>query len=369
MNTLLPFGLPWPTAMYLTLYIVTLVIHVLLMNYVLAACGCVAWGTMRRAVRAATEHAGEPMPPLEATLRDWLPFALGAAITAGVAPLLFVQLLYKTHFYTANLLLFHRWMSLLPALIVGFYLLYVLKTRAVGNGPWWAAPLVATGAFLCFGYTAWAWTENHLLSLNAPIWPAFHGARSMWYRDPLLLPRLGMWTLGALPGLAVIAGWQMRQNNRATRTLAILAIVGMLLAGGCAWSHHAALPTAAQHNVTGTLARPWLMAALIGAAAQAAAWLWLIKVSAGTTPVSRTPLTVITVGWIAMALGMTMVREAIRLSAIDITRLYDEHARLAQAGGLPWFLLFFVISAAAIVWCVRLVRLGRAATPVSSGNC
>lgn len=186
----------------------------------------------------------------------------------------------------------------------------------------------------------------------------------MWYRDPLLLPRLGMWTLGALPGLAVIAGWQMRQNNRATRTLAILAIVGMLLAGGYAWSHHLALPFATQQNVIGAPARPWLVAALTGAAAQAAAWLWLIKVSAGTTPVSRAPLTVITVGWIAMTLGMTMSREAIRLSAIDITRLYDEHARLAQAGGLPWFLLFFVISAAAIVWCIRLVRRGRTAGDV-----
>ena len=50
----------------------------------------------------------EKSDPLAAPLRDWLPFVLSAAITAGIAPLLFVQILYQRAFYTANLLLFNR---------------------------------------------------------------------------------------------------------------------------------------------------------------------------------------------------------------------------------------------------------------------
>ena len=36
MDTLFPFGFPWPTAMYLTLFIVTATIYMVFMNYVLA---------------------------------------------------------------------------------------------------------------------------------------------------------------------------------------------------------------------------------------------------------------------------------------------------------------------------------------------
>ena len=66
-------------------------------------------------------------------IRSWIISASGcrscssAAITAGVAPLLFLQILYQREFYTANLLLFNRWMAILPVLIVGFYSLYLIK--------------------------------------------------------------------------------------------------------------------------------------------------------------------------------------------------------------------------------------------------
>ena len=66
-------------------------------------------------------------------VRDWLPAVLGLAITTGIAPLLFVQILYKRQFYTANLLLFNRFMLLLPALIVAYYMLYLVKSHALAG--------------------------------------------------------------------------------------------------------------------------------------------------------------------------------------------------------------------------------------------
>ena len=90
------------TAFYLAVYIVTLVIHLVFMNYVLAGSAYLSTRTL------LLQH---PRDPLADMLRDWLPFALSGAITAGVAPLLFIQVLYKKQFYTANLLLFGRWMA------------------------------------------------------------------------------------------------------------------------------------------------------------------------------------------------------------------------------------------------------------------
>ena len=58
MNTLFPFGFPWPTAMYLTLFIVTATIYMVFMNYVLAGAivlvlGYLAPGARRRVERDA----------------------------------------------------------------------------------------------------------------------------------------------------------------------------------------------------------------------------------------------------------------------------------------------------------------------------
>jgi hypothetical protein len=60
-------------------------------------------------------------------LKNLLPFMLGLGITAGVAPLLFLQLLYQHRFYSANLILGPRWGAVVPALITGFYALYLVK--------------------------------------------------------------------------------------------------------------------------------------------------------------------------------------------------------------------------------------------------
>src|ERR1700733_4720676 len=164
MATLFPFGFPWPTAMYLTLFIVTAAIYVVFMNYVLAGGIVLLVGYLAPGARRRVE--GGPGGPLRSGLglilkviRDWLPAVLGLAITTGIAPLLFLQILYKRQFYTANLLLFNQFMLLLPALIVAYYMLYLIKSQALAGR--WAVLRgpVTIVAFACFFYFAWTWTE------------------------------------------------------------------------------------------------------------------------------------------------------------------------------------------------------------------
>ncbi|HEY2760898.1 MAG TPA: hypothetical protein VGI75_09145, partial [Pirellulales bacterium] len=95
MDQVFPFGLPWPTELYTTLYVLTFALHQALMHYVLAGSLYVAWTL----AFPGTGAISRSQRPIAAALRDWMPFALGAAITAGVAPLLFVQILYQREFY------------------------------------------------------------------------------------------------------------------------------------------------------------------------------------------------------------------------------------------------------------------------------
>src|SRR5687767_8980684 len=99
-DTLFPFGFPFPTAFYLTAYLASLMLHVVFMNYVLA-------GSAHLLGRAVLRGSQPDHSQVSEVLRDWLPFMLSAAITAGIAPLLFLQILYRRQFYTANLLLFY----------------------------------------------------------------------------------------------------------------------------------------------------------------------------------------------------------------------------------------------------------------------
>jgi hypothetical protein len=226
-----PFGLSGPSALYLGLYVITLAIHVVFLSYVLSGAGWVAIATA----------AGRGRGPVASLLRDWLPFGLGAAITAGVAPLLFVQVLYQERFYTANLLLFHRWMAIVPVLIVGFYALYLGKSERVagwGRAGRTAVAMVAWGAFL---FTAWSFTENHLLALDRAAWVDFYARGEMLYRQSGVLPRLGIWIGGALPVMAAAVAWQLLatvrdpdERARAMRPLALVALAGLGIAAAAA---------------------------------------------------------------------------------------------------------------------------------------
>ncbi|MBI2178664.1 MAG: hypothetical protein HYU38_10075 [Candidatus Tectomicrobia bacterium] len=360
MSAPFPFGFPPPTALYLSFYVLTLLIHVLFMSYVLAGTGYLVAVHFLPGGFAASRHRS----PLAEILRDWMPFALSGAITAGVAPLLFVQILYPRPFYTANLLLFHRWMAILPVLIAGFYLLYILKTRWVTEGPPARGGAIALAAWLCFGFTGYSWTENHLLSLQPAAWPAFYGSDSLFFWSAHLLPRLAVWTLGTLPVMALLLGWQFHLTYGQAREvppyelrrLAAIALAGLLLSALAGTGYGSLLSPAARAFVQGGAGGPYLGLALIGWLIQAAIWftVW------GRASLRPGLLGAASLGALLSVLGMTVLREGVRLAALPAERFYALHERAAQVGGLPVFLFFLVLNAVLVGWSIALARKAKA---------
>jgi hypothetical protein len=354
-ETLFPFGLPAPTATYLVLYLVTLVLHVVFMNYVLAGTAYLA------AVTIFGDRTQDRPRPVYDLLRDWMPFMLSAAITAGVAPLLFVQVLYQKQFYTANLLLFNRWMALLPALMVGFYLLYALKSERATRFSLPLRFLIGGGALVCFAFTGWSWTENHLLSLDLAAWTEQYVSHRLLYHSPELAPRLALWFLGAIPTMAIMVGWQLWYAERrgaattsTSRHLSILALAGLVLSAIAGTAYFLSLPAEIRSHLLGPSALPYLAAAIVGWAIQLAAWFVQMR----HLHVCRTWLIVASVGCLAAIFGVTALREVRRMLAIDMTSLYLIHENAAKVGGLTVFLFFFLFNALAIAACILIVRRG-----------
>ena len=373
MNTLFPFGFPWPTAMYLTLFVVTAAIYMIFMNYVMAGAivlliGYVAPGSRRRVEGGPGGPARSGLGLILKVVRDWLPAVLGLAITTGIAPLLFLQILYKRQFYTANLLLFNQFMLLLPALIVAYYMLYLIKSqalagrRAVLRGP------VTIVAFACFFYFAWTWTENHVLSIHESAWQNQYAFHNYIYRNAEIWPRLGYWITASFSTLTVALAWQLRWGRRlhdpvnldlATLRLRSLAILGLATSAAEAWLWLLWLDTSARGPVLSVLALPYGLMALAGMGIQAACWL---SATTGANLTTRR-LALISAGAVMTIVGSLVVREARRLAAIDITTVFDAHRQAAQVGGMGAFLVLFVVNAAVITACVLIVK--RALRPLN----
>jgi hypothetical protein len=314
----------WPfdasiESLWLALYLASFALHAVFVSYVAAGAGYALVAALRRRADPVAERT-----------RDWLPFMLGAGITAGVGPLLFIQLLYQRRFYTANLLMGPRWGAVVPALIVGFYALYLAKASER------LRRLALAAATACFAFVAWSWTELHQVMLDDAGWRAMYAAGERFHRDASIVPRLAIWAGAMVALFAVLAARPAAAADR--RRLAGLGLAGVILAAA------AASASAAIHGAFDP-AHGWTYLLVAAAIAAAVSWAWTLRRPDGPG------LRVATAATIAALLAGAVVREAPRLALIERAR-----ATAVESGGLPVFVLTLAIGVAAIAWVIRTVR-------------
>jgi len=112
-----PVPLPAPVWLLHLLAVFTFILHLVPMNFLAGGmvllCVSAYRGQYDPRHRELARHAAPVMPPVVA-----------AAITLGVAPLLFLQLVYGQLFYTSSLLMAWGWLSVVFFLLFGYYGLY-----------------------------------------------------------------------------------------------------------------------------------------------------------------------------------------------------------------------------------------------------
>ena len=316
----------WPftgetPSLWLALYLLTFALHAVFVSYVLAGTGY----ALVQALRKADD-------PIAARVRDHLPFMLGCGITAGVAPLLFVQLVYQRRFYTANLLMGPRWGAVVPALILGFYALYLAKAKTSLRLRRFA---LAVGT-LCFVFVAWSWTELDQLMQAEPAWRPMYAAGQRIYGDAAIFPRLLLW-IGAMISLfAIVAAWWSTGTER--RRLAVLGLAGRSLSVAAAF-----LLVAAGGALHGN-AHGWLYLLITALAIEAGGWIWMIRVPDGAG------LTLVTGAGAAALVCATVVRETPRLALLEP----PPHAAI-EASGFPLFALTALLGIVVIAWIWRAI--------------
>jgi hypothetical protein len=144
---------------------VTFLVHVLFMNVSLG-------GTVIASVHGLLARGSNtPGRRLVRWMAGMLPASISFTITTGVAPLLFVQVLYGQFFYSATVLVGWIWLTLLVLLVIAYYAVYLQKYEAGGG----TAPTWLATAALVFLAIAGIQTLVNVLQLTPDRWIAVAG--------------------------------------------------------------------------------------------------------------------------------------------------------------------------------------------------
>ena len=199
-----PAPLPGPPWLFHVLWVVTFLIHLLFVNAVLG-------GTLLAALAGSGKPGRRETATLLVEVNSW---AISFAITFGIAPLLFMQVLLGRFFYTATVLVAWAWFGMLGLLIVGYYLNYVAKYRLrAGKGV--GAILVVEA--LCFLGIAATQVAVNLLHMQPARWAAVGDSAWAALADPTFLPRLLHYVLAAVTmagALVALGGDFPRREGR-----------------------------------------------------------------------------------------------------------------------------------------------------------
>lgn len=179
-----PAGLPAPAWLLQILLVFTFILHIIAMNLLAGGTTIMALGFYKS--KSSTFHA-----ELAKRLSKSLPVVMSLTITLGIAPLLFVQVLYGQAFYTASVLMAWPWLSVIALVLLAYYGLYLVQFR-----PDWVGKMVTPIAWLSAIFilvVGLLYTHNATLKLAPEKWAALYAASPaglhMNWSDPTVVPR------------------------------------------------------------------------------------------------------------------------------------------------------------------------------------
>ncbi len=345
-----PLPLPAPLWLLQSLLLLTFFLHLLAMNFVLG-------GSIIAAVARVRGGASENLTRLARWLGRMMPVMIAAAITFGVAPLLFLQALYGRLFFTSAVLMGWYWWAVVPLVMLAYYGAYYVATRETAVG----VPVVMSIVFMAI---AFIYSNNMTLMLRADRFLSMYlqDGRGVLLNlaDSSLYPRFLHMLLGAIAVagfiVAVYGAVKMKSDDEhgrwAVRFGSRWFIVATMLnlATGMWW--------------LGVLPREVLLRFVggsgIATASLAAGILFSIAAIALMLGASAAPQPRALVSRSAIALVLTLVamiisRDEVRNGMLSRVEFHPATWIEPQWGVMAVFALLLVGAVATTVWMVRLL--------------
>jgi hypothetical protein len=204
------------------LHIVTLTMHFVAMNFVLGGLIIVLWGKF-------TDRWNNPTVQL---FIKFFPAAMAATITFGVAPLLFVQLVYHRQIYSSSIISGWFWFLIVPVLIIAYYLFY---GAALSDGkPVKRKQLNLQLAFVALLYVSYVFSSVFSLAERPDLMKTLYaGNQSGLVLNPELGDYVVRWLhmlMGAITVGGFFVGLLGRKNEEAFKVGKVFFLWGMVAA-------------------------------------------------------------------------------------------------------------------------------------------
>lgn len=205
-----PMALPAAVWLLQLLLVFTFILHLFFMNVVLGGGPVWLWANWR-ARRSRTRD----YEVLAQAIGRVLPVATAFAITTGVAPLLFTQLVYGQLFYTSSVLMAWPWLAVVALLLAGYYTNYgIFSSRPAGV----RAVSLGVVSTLLFAAIGFLFTNNMTLMLrpeqHAPLYLASDAGLHTNMADAWVWPRFAHMLVGSLAITGLVVAWIPRARRR-----------------------------------------------------------------------------------------------------------------------------------------------------------
>jgi len=199
-----PTPLPAPIFLLKLLMILTFVLHIIAMNITVG-------GGVIAVVAGLRAKTNDKFSRLSRSLANVFPFSVAATITLGVAPLLFLQVMYGQLFYTSSVIIAWPWISVIPILIIGYYGFYWFAFKGGEGGKGVGVAMMSVVLFMLIGFI---YVNNMSLAIMPEKFFAKYTSDprglNLFLEAPFVIPRFLHFMVGAtaVGGLFVaILGW------------------------------------------------------------------------------------------------------------------------------------------------------------------
>lgn len=188
--------------------IITLTLHLLMMN-VMVGSGIIA-------IISGRSKKNNVKDVIRKDVSQKLPFIIAFTVNFGVAPLLFLQVLYGHFMYVSSILMGVYWLSIIALLIIAYYSAYYYKynyEELKEKGMYFIA--ISVILFLVIGFL---FTNNMTLMLSPKTWLEYFNRMSgtiLNLSDPQLVPRFLHFMVAscAVGGLFIAMVWDLKKRK------------------------------------------------------------------------------------------------------------------------------------------------------------
>lgn len=211
-----PIAAPGPLWLLRMLLLLTFFLHLLFMNTLLG-------GTAVAFVCGVHRNRSPFAAQLGRELGHVLPVVFAFTITLGVAPLLFVQVIYGHLLYASSILMAVPWLGIIALVLLAYYGVYYFSLRGTNYRASTIAVLGVAGLLLAA--VAHIYTNNFTLMLAPGRWLSLYRQHpsgwNMNWADATVFPRYLHMVLGALAvaGLYVVVNGLRKRESAYGRWL------------------------------------------------------------------------------------------------------------------------------------------------------